>query len=324
MRLRTIGGFGRLAAGMAIAVIGVVAASRDAAAQSVGDPLDFVVAGNATTLVVGPNACDGYTAQSLGGLTLVGAASPGGPLLGKLSLPVSVTENIPTCPLFIVPGLPPATYWLALVYGAVTSVSVPVSAWKPVTIGGITCTGPPPPPFLLAPPSIQGDVVSFAFSGIAACAGAIGRLEIGLQPGRTDIAFDTPILGFTGAVPPGTYYVRARGRNAFGLGKPSLEVPIKVPNTCTTTGPQGPIAPTATVSPGHVTLSWTQTIPGTLFYVLRIANPSTGLALDHLVIPPTLSISAAVPPGTYRVGIGGGNECGVRFPITGDLIFTVP
>jgi hypothetical protein len=127
--------------------------------------------------------------------------------------------------------------------------------------------------------------------------------------------------------PPGTYYVRARGKNANGVGKPSIEVPVKVPNTCTGgSKPQGPLNLTAHVSPGAVLLTWSQTpsLNATTFYVLTIKDPATGRALDHLVLPNVLSFGGAVPPGTYRIGLAGGNECGLTTPITGDVTFTVP
>jgi hypothetical protein len=56
-------------------------------------------------------------------------------------------------------------------------------------------------------------------------------LEAGTAPGRTDV---TLALGATSPVtiptaPPGTYYLRVRGTNAFGVGQPSDEVVVTVP-----------------------------------------------------------------------------------------------
>ncbi|MGD9905738.1 MAG: hypothetical protein AB7U83_19880 [Vicinamibacterales bacterium] len=313
----------------AIAAMTLVAAlalgvPRTVQAQT-GTAVDFFAHTSGSILLVFPN-CEPHVATSAGGLTLYGATSPGGSFLGLLhGKPVVDGEGQAACPTFIVPGIPPGTYWITVVYGLVTAVSVPPSAWKPITVGAACATAPLPPVLLPDQPVVTGNTVSIGFGGQPGCPPATMEIEVGSQPGLRNVGtYPLTTAGLVAAVPNGTYFVRARGRNAFGLSKPSIEVPITVPNTCTTNGPQGPIAPTATVSPGQVTLSWGQTVPGTLFYVLRIVDPTTGGAIDHLVIPPTLSVSAAVPPGTYRVGIGGGDGCGVRFPVTGDLTFTVP
>jgi hypothetical protein len=56
-------------------------------------------------------------------------------------------------------------------------------------------------------------------------------LDAGLAPGRTDLTFS---IGGTSPVtlpnaPPGTYYLRVRGTNAFGASRPSNEVVVVVP-----------------------------------------------------------------------------------------------
>ena len=56
-------------------------------------------------------------------------------------------------------------------------------------------------------------------------------LEVGAAPGRTDLSV---VVGpdsqasFSG-VPPGTYYLRVRGANAFGGGHPSNEIRVVIP-----------------------------------------------------------------------------------------------
>ncbi len=56
-------------------------------------------------------------------------------------------------------------------------------------------------------------------------------LEAGLAPGRTDVTFGVgPAAPVTLAnAPPGTYYVRLRGTNRFGVSRPSNEVVVVVP-----------------------------------------------------------------------------------------------
>jgi hypothetical protein len=307
---------------------GLAATAHPAAAQTTGSPVEnFVVTGGSGVLFVGPT-CDAYVAQSLGGLTLVGAVSPNGAPLGHLQQPVTVVETIPQCPVFIVPGVPAGTYWVTVVYGRVTSANVPVSSWKQVVVGGGCTTVPLPPLLLPGQPVITGNQVSIGFGNQPVCPATSIVVEVGSQPGRTDIPpIHLSTLGISTVAPPGTYYVRARGRNSNGIGNPSIEVPVKVPNTCAGSGlPQGPINLTANVSPGAVQLTWTQTFSTfpTTFYVLTIKDPATGRALDNRVLPNVRSFGGPVPPGTYRISLAGGNECGLRAPITGDLTFTVP
>ena len=56
-------------------------------------------------------------------------------------------------------------------------------------------------------------------------------LDAGLAPGRTDLTFSigasSPVV-FPN-VPSGTYYLRVRGTNAFGVSQPSNEVVLAVP-----------------------------------------------------------------------------------------------
>jgi hypothetical protein len=242
-------------------------------------------------------------------------------------------EGQPECPAFIIPGVPPGTYWVTVVYGFVSTENVAVSAWQPITVAGACTRAPSPPVLLPGQPVITGDDVSVAFASPPDCGANEMVLEVGLQPGAIDLPpITVGSLAFAvNDVPPGTYYLRARSRNPYGESKPSTVVPIRVPGGCTgvpgLATPQAPLNPTVTKNGNVVTLSWSQT-PGVAstptFYVISIKNPSSGLTLDNLVIPAQTSISAALGPGAYRVGIASGNACGTTSPITGDLTFTVP
>jgi hypothetical protein len=182
-------------------------------------------------------------------------------------------------------------------------------------------------------PVIAGDDVSVAFASPPDCGANEMVLEVGLQPDAIDVPpITVRSLAFAvNNVPPGTCYLRARSRNPYGEGKPSPVVPIRVPGGCTgvpgLATPQAPLNPTVTKNGNVVTRSWSQT-PGVAsaptFYVIRTKNPSSGLTLDNPVIPAQTSISAALGPGAYRVGVASGNACGTASPITGDLTFAVP
>jgi hypothetical protein len=63
-----------------------------------------------------------------------------------------------------------------------------------------------------------------------AAAGASDYLiEVGSTPGASNLLV-TPLAGMpiSASAPPGTYYVRVRGRNGCGAGSPSSEIAIVI------------------------------------------------------------------------------------------------
>lgn len=93
---------------------------------------------------------------------------------------------------------------------------------------GWALLAPPGPPRDLTA-TVDGGTVTLAWTNVGAAAGFV--LDAGAASGRTDV---TAYLGpdpravFTN-VPPGTYYVRIRGGNEFGGGRPSGEIRVVVP-----------------------------------------------------------------------------------------------
>jgi hypothetical protein len=76
---------------------------------------------------------------------------------------------------------------------------------------------------------VLGSQVALSWTNIGGASGFV--LDVGMAPGRTDLSVhlgpDTWAT-FPG-VPSGTYYVRVRGRNEFGVGRPSSEFKLLVP-----------------------------------------------------------------------------------------------
>jgi hypothetical protein len=80
-----------------------------------------------------------------------------------------------------------------------------------------------------ASPTAGGFVVVLTWNVPAAGFPDAYVIEAGSQPGASDlVTVDTRSLdtSLNGTAPPGTYYVRVRGRNACGLGSPSNEVQL--------------------------------------------------------------------------------------------------
>ena len=77
--------------------------------------------------------------------------------------------------------------------------------------------------------AVSGRDVTFTWTNVGDASAFV--LDVGLAPGRSDVTFG---IGATSPVtianaPPGTYYLRVRGTNAFGVSRPSNEVAVTVP-----------------------------------------------------------------------------------------------
>ena len=88
-------------------------------------------------------------------------------------------------------------------------------------------TAPGAPRALTA--QVSPSLLSLHWTNVGAASGFV--LEVGFAPGRTDVSVfvgSSPNVAFA-AVPPGIYYVRVRGGNEFGGGRPSDEIRVVVP-----------------------------------------------------------------------------------------------
>jgi hypothetical protein len=77
--------------------------------------------------------------------------------------------------------------------------------------------------------NVSGGNVALDWTNVGGASSFV--LEVGVAPGRTDLSvFSGPDSQSSFAhVPSGTYYLRVRGANAFGGGRPSGEVRVVVP-----------------------------------------------------------------------------------------------
>lgn len=97
--------------------------------------------------------------------------------------------------------------------------------------------GGPPRLTVLSPPGVPRDVaatvrghdVTVGWTNVGAASAFL--LDVGLAPGQTTLTVlvsGQSQAAFAG-VPSGTYYVRIRGTNAFGAGRPSVDTVVVVP-----------------------------------------------------------------------------------------------
>lgn len=317
-----------------------VGLARPASAQQVGDPVSTVamVLANRAVLITTPctdGAIPAYWVKPYGGMTILASASPGGPLLATLPLPWPTPDPGPEsgwCPGTIVPGAPPGTYWVLMVYGLTNSTSAPSSAWQRVVVGGATaCTAPPLPPVLVpGSPVVTGTSVALGFSGaFQGCPIDTIELEVGTAPGAKDVGtYTLPGLNtFFPTVPSGAYYTRARAVNAYGKSNRSTEIPIQIPGPCAANSlPPTPVNPAVTVNGSQVTVAWTLSpATGATFHQITLLDPGSAQPLDRLIVSSATALSATVPAGAYRIRVSAGNACGVKDMVPLSYIdFTVP
>lgn len=275
---------------------------------------------------------DYTTAETDGGATLFAAAAAGGPVLARVPLMPPYQYNVESgiLPTYNFNGVPAGVYYLTLVSGVVATPAVPGSAWKQVIVSGGCPAAVPGIGSVLADPNPAPGTLGLFLASGDGCA-TTHELEAGTAPGAGNIGTFTGLLQamVVPTPPPGVYYVRARGRNAFGAGPWSDVLPISVPTCNPALGqrpPDGPFLIKATVVGNNVTLTWSQSPGGPpqtfqellLFYAQVGSQP-----VPTILLPGALStVSAAVPSGNYLVGILGGNACGKSD--FDSVAFTVP
>lgn len=126
-----------------------------------------------------------------------------------------------------VPGVPPGAYYVRIRARNALGVSVPSDE------AAFTVAAPAPagvPTGLRA--AVSGSTVTLSW-GAPRSGGppASYVLEAGLAPGAPSLVQDVGAVGSVTipGTPPGTYYVRARAKNAAGVGPPTADVRVIVP-----------------------------------------------------------------------------------------------
>lgn len=254
---------------------------------------------------------------TLGGFTLFGSLSRGGPVIARLELPWPPAENPGSRPLFAIPGVPHGRYFVVAVRGLVAApTQVPSSAWTEVVVGPGACGAAPGPPSLHGQGPIPGGSleVSLGWYDGPGCTAEYWEIVAGYSPGASDAGrFIWPGRSFAGLAPPNIYFVRVHAINRHGRSAPSNELRIEVAHpSCT--GPGAVPNLTAAVDGNQVTLNWGEPSPGSRPVSMYRITAGSGPGLYNLatiqVGSTPRSFTTVAPPGRYYVRVWAGNGCG--------------
>ncbi|MEZ5293881.1 MAG: fibronectin type III domain-containing protein [Vicinamibacterales bacterium] len=189
-------------------------------------------------------------------------------------------------------------------------------------------SAPPGPPGGLVG-TVSGQLLSLSWQPPSSGGAVDGYvLEAGTAPGLSNIGAiplpPSPTAIQAPGVPPGTYYLRVRARNAGGTSQPSNEVSVVVSSST----PGAPTNLSATVSAGRtVSIAWSAPATGGAVTSYRLeAGSASGLA-NIAVVPlaasPTGIVAPNVPPGRYFLRVRGVNAAGAGGP-SNEIIVDVP
>jgi hypothetical protein len=172
--------------------------------------------------------------------------------------------------------------------------------------------------------SVSGSTVMLTWAQASAEPATSYVIEAGSSSGASDLAnFDTGNTATTfttTGVPPGTYFVRVRGRNSAGSSAASNEVVLIVAGASgpCAGAPNAPSGLTASASGSSVFLSWTAPASGCVAagFVIEAGSTagSSNLAYVNTGSTATTFSAAGVGAGTYYVRVRAANSSGASGP----------
>jgi hypothetical protein len=167
------------------------------------------------------------------------------------------------------------------------------------------CTAPGPPQTLAS--TVSGQFVQLNWAPPVAGGQQEYILEAGSSSGLSNLASYTltNTASFSATAPQGTYYVRARARNACGTSAPSNEVILSVGGCPVLAAPS---SLSFTRNGSLVTLNWNTVVNASGYMIEVGSSPGQTNVLGVAVSPSPLSATA--PPGTYYVRVRARNGCG--------------
>lgn len=194
----------------------------------------------------------------------------------------------------------------------------------PATADVIATVGAPPGPPQNVVATASGGTIVLNWSPPAG-GGAVSTyvVQAGTSSGTSNLFNGAVGAGTSasGAVGPGTYYLRVLAHGPGGTSPPSNEATVTVGPSCTV-----PVAPSLTGSrSGNVlTINWTTPAGGPVSgYMVRAGSASMSSNLYNAPVGLTNSASAAVGPGSYYIRVLANAACGSSAE-SNEVVVTVP
>ena len=222
--------------------------------------------------------------------------------------------------------------------GAVTSVSSPIpngTYYIRVAAQNLAGTGPASADVAAQvglPPGAPQNAVATASGGVIslswmppASGGAVSTyiVQAGTASGASNV-FNAGVgagTAVSGAVSPGTYFLRVLAQGGGGISVPSNEVSVTVGPACTT--PSAPVL-SGSRSGNVVTIAWSTPPGGPVASYTVLAGSSAGASnVFNSSVGLTNTVSAAVAPGPYFIRVVANTACGSSAP-SNELGVTVP
>ena len=174
----------------------------------------------------------------------------------------------------------------------------------------------PGPPRGLTATATGAGVVTIAWQLPVIGGAATGwQVQAGRSPGASDVGtFELPAnpLTASGVLPAGEYFIRLRGRNAFGLGTVSNEVQVRVGSAACGAVPDAPVLLPPMVTGWSAALQWTVPANAPVTGYTVIVGSAPGQAdIATLNLGSASSLFAQAVPGAYHVAVQASNGCGL-------------
>jgi hypothetical protein len=154
--------------------------------------------------------------------------------------------------------------------------------------------------------------VPSSYTVFAGSAPGLNNLAAFLVRGATSLSVNAP---------DGLYYVRVVGRNAFGPGPPSNELPVRVGPPPCSVAPTTPGPLTHTIAGSAVSLRWGAS-PTAAMYWLDAGSVSGASDVGSFPLSIATSVTVGAPLGVYYVRVRAASACGVS-PPSNEIVVTV-
>jgi hypothetical protein len=194
----------------------------------------------------------------------------------------------------------------------------------PVSADVVAQVGLPPGPPQNAVATAAAGVITLSWAAPASgSAVSTYIVQAGTASGAANVFNGAVGAGTTvsGAVPPGTYFLRVLAQGPGGTGTPSNETSVSVGSACTT--PSAP-ALSGSGSGNVVTIGWSTPAGGPVTGYTVVAGSASGASdLFNGGVGLTNTVSASVASGPYFIRVLANSACGASVP-SNEVLVSVP